>query len=217
MTAVRLMGRRGDGSAVVRGWVAVYTAGLPTAMRTRRRDEVAADLADETMDAVRRGERAGLRRRRLIRWVLGIPDDLVWRFTEAPAAARIVRAGQPPLGWVPVSRWSFALLALVAIGTAGGLSIVGIPMLTGQAPVDVWLGWGRYGFAIGCIAVLAGVLASIPWPGRGMAIVLPGVAIGFAAAPWLWGCWLLAIIAVGVRWYLADVGSSWPRPTGGAR
>jgi hypothetical protein len=217
MTASRLIGRRGDGSAVVRGWVAVYTLGLPAAMRARRRDEVAADLADETVDAVRRGERSGLRRRRLMRWVLGIPDDLAWRFMEAPAAARIIRAGQPPIAWVPVSRWSLALLAIVAIGAAGGLSIVAVPELTGQARADVWLGWGRYGFAVGCVAVLVAVLASIPWPGRGVAIVLPGVAVGFAAAPWLWGCWLLAVIGVGVRWYLADEGTSWPRPTGGAR
>ncbi len=90
MTTSRLLGRRGDGSAVVRGWVAVYTLGLPAAIGARRRSEVAGDLADETVDAVRRGETADLRRRRLVRWFAGIPDDLTWRFVDAPELARTV-------------------------------------------------------------------------------------------------------------------------------
>jgi hypothetical protein len=224
MATARLQGRRGDGSAVVRGWVALYTLGLPSQMRTRRRDEVAGDLADETLDAVRRGEVSDLRRRRLIRWVFGIPADLVWRFLDAPATARMVRARRPPLPWVPVSKRSTAMLAIVAIGTAGALGIVSVPVLTGQARPDTWLGWGLAGFVISCVAILIGVLASVPWPRRGLTIVIPGVVIGMVAAPWLVGCWLLALFGVALRAFEArEPDSALPeerpprRPDGSAR
>lgn len=190
--------RRDDGAAVVRGWVATYTFGLPVEMRRRRRDEVAADLADEALDAIRRREQGTLVRRRLTRLVLGIPADLAWRLFDAPARARDDRVAAI---WAPLSRWSLALIAIVAVGTTGALMIVTIPIVTGVAPSNTWTGWGPVGFGIGCGAVLAGILGSVVWPRRGAALVIPGAVVGFAAAPMLWGCWLLTVIAVIVRWY----------------
>lgn len=225
MATARLPGRRGDGSAVVRGWVALYTLGLPSQMRTRRRDEVAGDLADENIDAVRRSDVTDLRRRRLTRWVLGIPADLAWRFLDAPATARLIAARRPRYPWVPLSRWTAAMVAIVVIGAGGATAIVSIPMMAGQTTPTTWPGWGSAGFIVGCLFVIAGVLASVPWPRRGAAIVIPGVVVGFAAAPWLWGCWLLALISVALRAYEArDPESILPierpdrrRPDGGAR
>lgn len=202
MAASRRHQRQGDGSAVVRGWVALYTVGLPGAMRSRRRDELEGDLADEALDAVRRGHQGTLRRQRVVRVVAGMPADLQWRLIDAPAMARDQR-GQGV--WAPLNRWSAALIALVVVGTVGGLAVVTVPQLTGQARPTDWAGWGPIGFAIGCLVALIGVLTAIRWPGRGVAIVLPGIAIGSLASPWLWGCWFLALIAVGVRWYQADL------------
>lgn len=190
--------RRDDGAAVVRGWVATYTFGLPVEMRRRRRDEVAADLADEALDAIRRREQGTLVRRRVLRLVRGIPADLAWRLFDAPERARDYRVAGI---WTPLSRWSLALVAVVAIGTTGALMIVTIPIVTGSAPSSTWSGWGPVGFGIGCGAVLAGILASVVWPRRGAALVIPGAVLGFVAAPMLWGCWLLTVIAVIVRWY----------------
>lgn len=183
---------------MVRGWVATYTLGLPAEMRRRRRAEVDADLADESVDAVRRNEQLTLVGRRLERLLRGIPDDLAWRLLDAPAAARAYRVGA---AWTPLSRWSMALVAIVAIGTAGALTIVTIPIVTGSAPAGTWSGWGPVGFGIGCGAVLAGILASVPWPRRGVGFVIPGAILGLIAAPMLWGCWLLTVIAVVARWY----------------
>ena len=59
MTAVRQGWRSGDGSAAIRGWTAFITLGLPTAMRDRRRDEVAADTRttwDGDLDLVAAGD-----------------------------------------------------------------------------------------------------------------------------------------------------------------
>lgn len=197
----RLLGRRGDGSAAVRGWVGFYTLGLPRPMRARRQAEVAGDLADETLDAIRHGDRSILFRQRLVRLLMGIPADLVWRFVDAPAAARQLYGPAP---WVPLTRWTLALTGVVAMIAGGGLAIVTLPALAGQVRPDLWPGWGPIGFAIGSAVVLVGVLGSVFWPRLGALVIVPGALIGLFAAPWLWGSWLLAVIAGAARAYQAD-------------
>jgi len=197
---LRLPGRRGDGSAAVRGWVAFYTLGLPRALRTRRRDEINADLADETLDAVRRGRQQTLFGQRMRRLVRGIPADLAWRVLDTPTMARELAVSDD---WAPPTRWSMALIAIVAISSAGGLAIVTLPVFLGAAGPDSWSGWGPVGFTIGSAGILIGVLLAILWPGRGAALVVPSAVVGFLAAPWLLGGWLLAIITVAVRSYVA--------------
>ena len=210
----RLQGRRGDGSTAVRGWVGFYTLGLPAPMRERRRAEVAGDLADETLDAIRHGDRSGLFGQRLVRLVLGIPADLSWRFIDAPPTARQFYGPTP---WVPLTRWTLALTGTVALIAAGGLAIVTVPALTGQARPDLWPGWGPVGFAIGSTVVLIGTVGSVFWPRLGAAIIVPGAVIGLLAAPWLWGSWLLAVIAGAARAYQAEIDAQRPLPPGGAR
>ena len=197
----RLLGRRGDGSAAVRGWVEFYTLGLPGPMRARRRAEVAGDLADETLDAIRHGDRSTLFRQRLVRLMLGMPADLSWRLIDAPATARQLYGPTP---WVPMTRWTLGLTVVVATIAAGGLAIVTVPALTGQARPDLWPGWGSVGFAIGSAVVLIGSLGSVFWPRLGAAVIVPGAVVGLFAAPWLFGSWLLAIIAGAARAYQAD-------------
>ena len=199
---------------MVSGWVRLYTLGLPPAMRERRRSEVAGDLADETVDAIRRGERRGLLWQRIMRLALGIPADLSWRFVDARVVARDLYG---PLPWVPLTLWTLALTAIVATLAAGGLAIVTVPVLMGQAKPDLWPGWGPVGFAIGSAIVLVGVIASVFWPRFGAGLIVPGAVVGLFAAPWLWGSWLLAVIAGAARAYQADSDAGWPRPGGGAR
>jgi hypothetical protein len=197
----RLLGRRGDGSAAVRGWVGLYTLGLPRPMRARRQAEVEGDLADETLDAIRHGDQGILFRQRLVRLMLGIPADLSWRFVDAPAAARQLYGPAP---WVPLTRWTLGLTGVVAMLAGGGLAIVTLPALTGQVGPDLWPGWGPIGFAIGSAVVLVGVLGSVFWPRLGAMVIVPGALVGLFAAPWLWGSWLLAVIAGAARAYQAD-------------
>ena len=89
--------------------------------------------------------------------------------------------------------------------------------MTGQVRPDLWPGWGPVGFAIGSTVVLVGAVASVFWPRLGVAVIVPGAVIGLLAAPWLWGSWLLAVIAGGARAYQADVDANRPLPPGGAR
>lgn len=199
MAASRQHRRQGDGSAVVRAWVNTYTLGLPEPMRSRRRDEVAADLAEEARDAVRRGRSRQLFRQRIVRLVSGVPSDIAWRMVDAPTMAR---AFAIQATWVPLTRWSTALLVIAATVSGGALWIVTVPYVTGQvSQANVWPGWGLYGFTVGSAAVFVGVALSAIWPRRGARLVLPGAALGMLASPWLWGCWILALIAVGVRGY----------------
>jgi hypothetical protein len=199
MATSRLQGRRGDGSAVVNGWVAFYTLGLPGPLRTRRRDELAAHLVDEAIDAVRRGNVTSLRRRRLVRWILGIPDDLIWRVSDARAMGR----DYPGLPWTPLSRWTSLLLAGVALGAGGAFAIVANGLLEGRIVADVWSPPGPQGFLVACLAALLGIVAAVPWPRAGVVLAALGAIIGTLTAPWLWGCWGLALIAVGLRWFEA--------------
>jgi len=217
MPTSRLPWRGGDGSAAVRGWVEVYTVGLPAEMRRRRRDEVAGDLADETLDAIRRGRRRGLFRQRMVRLASGIPADVLWRLVDAPRMAQAMHGSVP---WVPLTRWTLALSGIAAVVAAGGLIIVTLPALTGQARPDLWPGWGPVGFALGSLIVLLGVVTSLPWPRLGGVLVVPGAVIGFLASPWLWGSWLLAVIAGAARAYQAEDDAERPVPpgvAGGAR
>jgi hypothetical protein len=183
-------------------------------MHERRRAEVAGDLADETLDAIRRGDRRGLFRQRIVRLALGIPADLSWRLIDAPVVARELYGTTP---WVPLTRWTLALTGIVATIAAGGLAIVTVPVLTGQARPDLWPGWGPVGFAIGSAVVLVGVLVSVFWPRLGVGLLVPGALVGLLAAPWLWGSWLLAVIAGAARAYQAQADAEWPRPPGATR
>jgi hypothetical protein len=189
---------RDHGAALVRRWVALYTIGLPDGLRTRRRDELVADLAEETADAVRRATLPGLAGRRVVRLITGIPADLSWRVLDAPAMAAALRVQRP---WVPPTRWTLSALGVVAIGTAGALVLVAGPLLDPKAGSDPWVGWGPYGFAAGCVAALLSIVAAVPSPHRALAIVLPAALLGTLAAPWFVGPWLLVVIAVGARWY----------------
>lgn len=65
----------------VRAWVRLYTVGLPTGLRDARRDEIDADLWEQARDAA--SERTpSLTSHVLFRWLIGLPDDLLWRIAH---------------------------------------------------------------------------------------------------------------------------------------
>ncbi|MFP5343789.1 MAG: hypothetical protein ACLGIJ_12860 [Candidatus Limnocylindria bacterium] len=164
----------------------------------RRLAEIEADLAEETLDAVRHGTVAGLAGRRMARLIRGIPADVAWRMFDAPAMAAALRLRRD---WVPLTRWTLMALAVAAVGTAGALGLIARPLLDPSARTDSWLGWGPYAFAGACIAALVAVLVAVPAPQRALVIVVLAAVVGTMAAPWFVGPWLLVVTAVGARWY----------------
>ena len=67
----------------VRVWVHVYTAGLRPSVRGDRREEIEADLWEQAIEATLNGpSRSELASHVLMRWALGVPDDLLWRVAQ---------------------------------------------------------------------------------------------------------------------------------------
>ena len=68
---------------LVRGWVRLYTSGLPAEVRDGRREEIDGDLWEQVRDAMEIGRVPRyLRSDVLVRWLLGVPADLSWRVAQ---------------------------------------------------------------------------------------------------------------------------------------
>ena len=65
----------------VRTWVRLYTVGLPTGLRDARRDEIDTDLWEQARDAASELT-PSLTSHVLFRWLIGLPDDLLWRIAH---------------------------------------------------------------------------------------------------------------------------------------
>ena len=84
----------------VRGWVALYTRGLPAEIRQERRDEIDDDLWSQMEDAAESGRgREPLTGDIVARLVFGIPADLSWRVEQLRAARTpVVPERSPTMG-----------------------------------------------------------------------------------------------------------------------
>jgi hypothetical protein len=72
---------------VVRRWVALYTAGLPAAIRQDRRDEVEDDLWSQMNDAAEAGRGSGSVSGEIVmRLLFGVPADVTWRVEQGRLA-----------------------------------------------------------------------------------------------------------------------------------
>jgi hypothetical protein len=108
----------GLAAGLVTGWARLYTAGLPSEARDRRRGEIASDVHTQVAEAQRHGERAITTAcSMVVRLVLGGLHDLAWRREVVVEGRRATWS--PPRGtWIAV-----ALIATIVCAT-------------------VWLGWG---------------------------------------------------------------------------
>jgi hypothetical protein len=82
-------------AALVRGWVDLYTRGLPAEARAARRDEIDDDLWCQQEDAAAAGRSArSLDADLVLRLIFGIPADITWRLTHRGPAptANLVRS-----------------------------------------------------------------------------------------------------------------------------
>jgi hypothetical protein len=83
-------------AAVIRGWVDLYTRGLPADARSARRDEIDDDLWCEHAEAAAAGRSArSLDADLALRLLFGIPSDISWRlaYRRAPTPASLDRSG----------------------------------------------------------------------------------------------------------------------------
>lgn len=104
----------------VRGWVRLYTSGLPAAIQHRRRAEVDSDLWEQgEMAAEETASNAG---HILARLVLGMPADISWHIAElgGPTMERSMTAKALVAGTVVLGGLSIALGVGLLIGLAEG-------------------------------------------------------------------------------------------------
>ena len=102
----------GLAASIVRYWVRLYTVGLETTMRERIRQEVEADLWEQTNnpDASNKPTREAVII--ILRWILGIPAD-VQRIIEESGAGGFSRWTREFLRVVKQRRsWLFLLIVL---------------------------------------------------------------------------------------------------------
>jgi hypothetical protein len=138
-------------AALVRGWVDLYTRGLPADRRDARRDEVADDLWCQHEEAAALGRSArSLDADLFMRLLFGMPSDISWRMAHrrpAPSAPLATSSA--------MSTRTLGTLAIVAALTMGILLLFFIPFSH-----SVWTGSAGVYAMIGTIVVVVAFSAT---------------------------------------------------------
>jgi hypothetical protein len=175
--------------ALTRAWTATYTRGLPTDTRAERRQEIDCDLWEhQRLADLEREPITGTALAILLRFLLGIPADIVWRLETGVFA----RSGRGT--YMKTSAISRVLLTtslvVVALVPLFSLRIV----LRGSAG-DALATAVYSGLPIlAVIAIVFGLLTAPAKPGRGVALVAIGSLV--IAVAWFW--FFMITIPVGI-------------------
>lgn len=171
-------------TGLVRGWVKVYTIGLPAEVRFARRDEIESDLwcQQEDAGAIKRSELA-LAFEILARLVLGSAADLAWRLERRrPAGGSIERS----------TNMSTRVVALLAIVGGLGLGLVVADWAITDLGSSGTHPWEHRGWTVTVFIGVAGLVAlglSLAWLGLVLLTRLESavglVAVVGAAAAWV--------------------------------
>lgn len=194
-------------AALVRGWVELYTRGMPAELRSARRDEVDDDLwcQHEEAELIGRSPRS-LDAELLLRLVLGMPADVSWRLAHARSAAasvpeRTSSLSTRLLGTVIVlaaSSWTMLVLIMVVFGLSSWEGPLG-PFM-----VAAIIG-GSLAFAVAAFGLLWRFQEQLSIPGAmgGAAAGLGAIASAFSGA---WAITLLPLGSAALVWDLARIG-----------
>jgi hypothetical protein len=114
-------------AAVVRGWVSLYTRGLPADARAARRDEIDDDLWCEHAEAATAGRSArSLDADLFLRLLFGLPADISWRLAH--------RDSPDPVSLERSSSMDTRTLGMLAIFAGASPMVLGIlPYAMGDA------------------------------------------------------------------------------------
>jgi hypothetical protein len=216
-------------TALVRGWVDLYTRGLPAVLRAARRDEVDDDLWCQHEEAALLGRSAGsLSREMVLRLLLGMPADISWRVSHGGHAPKVERSSSMStriIGSLGViagagftyllaraittpgdAMWNgtYAWIAVVAF-LAGGLAFVGAAIGLTWRFQDELRPLGVIGGLVAGLSTLVGMVAN------DAPAVLLGLPIGSAMLAWDLGRagilprWLAVVHALGAIGFAATL------------
>jgi hypothetical protein len=196
-------------AVLVRGWVDLYTRGMPADARAARRDEVDDDLWCEHEEAETLGRSArSLDADRVLRLLFGMPADISWRlaYRRHAALASVERSSSMGARAIGAS----AIIAVLSFGFMGVLtSTVGSALGTpgdSSVPIGVVVG----AIALFCVAFMVAALGLAmlyqdrigPLGGIGASVVAFGafmiIGAGFAAPLFVGSAMLM--------WDLARIG-----------
>jgi len=211
--------------ALVRGWVDLYTRGMPATVRAARRDEVDDDLwcQHEEADALGRSPRS-LAGEILLRLVLGIPADISWRVSHGGRASKVERSSSMStriigsLGVIAGAGFTYLMARAITTpgdamwdGTtivaflAGGLAFVGAAIGLTWRFQDELRPLGVIGGLVAALSTLVGVVAN------DAPVILLGLPIGSAMLAWdlsragILPRWLAVVHALGAIGFAATL------------
>jgi hypothetical protein len=198
---------------MTRSWVALYTLGVPLAIRDARRSEIDSDLWEQQWLASRCGDPAfGTAIEVLARMLLGIMSDITWR-AQTGLSTRAERSVNVTESWymrglLAVGVVVAVLTVLAGIGAAAD-ALIDPDTADGDAAFAAV-------FAIAGVAVLFGLLTSRRNPVLGIGLVAAGVITASFMFYWIWMIGVpIAIGLVAIAFFRAR-SSGWPRGAGTA-
>jgi hypothetical protein len=167
--------------ALTRAWATVYTRGLPQDAGAERREEIDGDLWHQRRLAdLEREPVTGTAVQILVRVILGIPADLLWR-VEAGSSTQTV-------GRTSVNNTLFMRIGLVAaMLPLAALAAAGVSFVLGSGDfensTEHWL-W-RVAFVATPAIGGVGLWLCATRPRLGMGLVLAGVGASSVMMPWM--------------------------------
>jgi hypothetical protein len=160
-------------AALIRGWVDLYTRGMPAAVRAARRDEVDDDLWCQQQEALVAGRSAqSLGGELLLRLVFGIPADISWRVSnrvsaEARALERSASMSARVIGALAIlaaASWGVAAAVVVVAGndawTEPLVQVLGLGGSVAFAATGIALAW-RFQDELSSFGALGGVIGGV--------------------------------------------------------
>jgi hypothetical protein len=197
--------------ALTRAWTATYTRGLPADLRAQRREEIDCDLWEhQRLADLQREPTGGTAASILLRLLLGVPADIVWRL-ETGASARSGRGTR--MNDTPLMRIGLIVLMLPLLFMAAN----GIGMLLGGGEFDSRQEQVLYGFvvAIAPLVALAGLWLCASRPKLGLGLVVAGVVP--ICALFYWMLFITVPVALVIIAFAVRRGGLWVWPSGGPR
>lgn len=162
--------------ALTTAWTATYTRGLPVGVRAERREEIDCDLwHQQRLADLEREPVTGTAIQILVRVVLGMPADLLWR-VEAGSTTPTTRRNSVNDTWpMRVGLLTVTLPLLVLILNGAGIAFFGTGDFDNSTEHVLW----GLAFLVGPLVTLVGLLLCRARPKLGLAMVTAG-ALGTA-------------------------------------
>ena len=173
---------------LVRGWVWLYTLGLPLETRNTRRIEIDSDLWEQTHAwGVHSPTTSGIASSVFLRCLRGVPADLLWRFSKARTHRSSTEGTRALQKLTLGSSFGLATIIIMAILVVASIALIAVHTIEYNDPsTRLMVPWLKY--ALGFLLLALGLVST----GGGFGLI--------RRAPWLGavltasGIWMVAVL-----------------------